>query len=85
MLINAEVWIEDTDIDGFNLAYAITPGTFKDFVDLVIPELQRRGVVKTKYDEGTFREKLFGKGQPRLLENHVGAKYRNMNYLSLDK
>ena len=37
-----EEWIEDTDIDGFNLAYAITPGTFKDFVDLVIPELQRR-------------------------------------------
>lgn len=56
-----EDWIEDTDIDGFNLAYAITPGTFKDFVELVIPELQRRGLVKMEYEEGTFREKLFGK------------------------
>ncbi len=75
-----EEWIEDTDIDGFNLAYAITPGTFKDFVDLVIPELQQRGVVKKEYEEGTLREKLFGKGQSRLPEDHIGAKYRNLSY-----
>ncbi len=29
-----EEWIDDTDIDGFNLAYAITPGTFVDFAEL---------------------------------------------------
>lgn len=75
-----EEWIEDTDIDGFNLAYAITPGTFKDFVDLVIPELQQRGVVKKEYEEGTLWEKLFGKGQSRLPEDHIGAKYRNLSY-----
>ncbi|MFD4930056.1 LLM class flavin-dependent oxidoreductase [Peribacillus butanolivorans] len=72
-----EEWIEDTDIDGFNLAYAITPGTFKDFVELVIPELQRRGLVKMEYEEGTFREKLFGK-KARLPENHVGNQYRKV-------
>src|SRR5437660_12384733 len=36
-------WVEDTDVDGFNLAYAVMPETFADFVDLVVPELQRRG------------------------------------------
>lgn len=71
-----ERWIEETDIDGFNLAYAVTPGTFKEFADFVIPELQRRGLVKKEYEEGTYREKIFGKGQARLSESHSGASYR---------
>ncbi|MGO8470033.1 5,10-methylene tetrahydromethanopterin reductase, partial [Rhizobium leguminosarum] len=33
-------WIEDTDVDGFNLAYAVTPESFEDAVDLLVPELQ---------------------------------------------
>jgi hypothetical protein len=36
-------WVEETDVDGFNLAYTATPETFPDFVDLVVPELQKRG------------------------------------------
>ena len=72
-----EEWIDETDIDGFNLAYAITPGTFIDFTELVVPELQSRGVFKTEYEEGVYREKLFGKGQARLPENHIGSSYRN--------
>src|ERR1700748_3328022 len=36
-------WIDYSDVDGFNLAYAITPGTFVDLVEHLIPELQRRG------------------------------------------
>lgn len=75
-----EQWIADTDVDGFNLAYATTPDTFKDFVDLVVPELQNRVLLKTEYEDGTLREKLFEKGKPRLPENHIGAKYRNLNY-----
>jgi alkanesulfonate monooxygenase SsuD/methylene tetrahydromethanopterin reductase-like flavin-dependent oxidoreductase (luciferase family) len=31
-------WVEETDVDGFNLAYAVTPETFADFVNLVVPE-----------------------------------------------
>ncbi len=42
-------WVEATDIDGFNLAYAVTPESFEDFVDLVVPELTRRGVYKREY------------------------------------
>ena len=55
-------WVEETDVDGFNLAYAVTPETFADIVDLVVPELQRRGVYKHEYAPGTLREKLFGRG-----------------------
>ena len=36
-------WVDETDVDGFNLAYAVTPESFADFVDLVVPELQKRG------------------------------------------
>ena len=68
-------WAEETDVDGFNLAYAVTHETFRDFVDLVVPELQRRGVYKKEYRPGTLREKLFGQGA-RLSEEHPGAAYR---------
>jgi FMN-dependent oxidoreductase (nitrilotriacetate monooxygenase family) len=70
-----ESWIEETDIDGFNLAYAVTPESFTDFVDLIVPELQRRGVYKREYRAGTLREKLFGAGA-WLPENHPAAGYR---------
>jgi len=69
-------WVEATDIDGFNLAYAVMPETFADFVALVVPELQRRGVFKQDYRRGTLREKLFGPGRARLTPPHPGAAYR---------
>jgi FMN-dependent oxidoreductase (nitrilotriacetate monooxygenase family) len=68
-------WVEETDIDGFNLAYALTPGTFADVADLVVPELQARGLFKYDYAPGTFREKLFGRGA-RLPANHPAAAVR---------
>ncbi len=68
-------WTEETDVDGFNLAYALTPGTFVDMVDLVVPELQTRGLFKQEYAPGTFREKLFGSG-PRLPDRHPAAAVR---------
>ena len=51
-----ETWATDSDLDGFNLAYAVMPETFTDIVDHVIPELQRRGLFKTEYRPGTYRE-----------------------------
>ena len=68
-------WVEDTGVDGFNLAYALTPGTFADVADLVVPELQTRGLYKRDYAPGTLREKLFGRGA-RLPETHPGASVR---------
>ena len=68
-------WVAETDVDGFNLAYAITPGTFEDIVEFVIPELQRRGVYPTEYAPGTLRQKLHGRGD-RLPDEHHGAAYK---------
>ncbi|RFA23604.1 LLM class flavin-dependent oxidoreductase [Subtercola boreus] len=68
-------WVEETDVDGFNLAYAITPGTFEDVVTYVIPELQARGAYPTDYQPGTLRNKLHGRGD-RLPAEHLGAQYR---------
>jgi hypothetical protein len=70
-------WVDDTDCDGFNLAYAVTHETFRDVVDLLVPELQRRGAYKTEYAPGTLREKLFG-GGARLSAPHPGARYRDL-------
>ncbi|MBN6522999.1 LLM class flavin-dependent oxidoreductase [Acinetobacter pittii] len=75
-------WVEDTDIDGFNLAYILAHQTFADVVEFIVPELQKRGVYQTLYAQGTLREKLFGAG-PYLPENHRGAKYRNLKELKL--
>jgi FMN-dependent oxidoreductase (nitrilotriacetate monooxygenase family) len=71
-----EAWVRETDVDGFNLAYALTPETFVDVVDLVVPELQRRGLYKTEYAAGTLREKLYGPGRARLPESHPAARVR---------
>lgn len=72
-----ESWVNETDIDGFNLAYAVTPETFSDFVEFVVPELQRRGIYKREYREGTLREKLYGPGRARLGDDHPAARYRH--------
>lgn len=72
-----EEWIEETDIDGFNLAYVTTPGTFEDVVEYVIPELQKRGRFKTSYKEGTLREKLGVNDSPYVHPTHPAHEYKN--------
>ncbi|SAL33480.1 monooxygenase [Caballeronia cordobensis] len=67
--------MEETGIDGFNLAWVESPRTFHDVVRYLVPELQRRGAYKTAYAEGTLREKLLGRG-PYLEAPHVGASFR---------
>lgn len=71
-----ERWVRETDLDGFNLRQFITPGSAQDFIEYVVPELQRRGVYRTKYEESTLRERLFGAGNRRLFPEHPGARYR---------
>lgn len=72
-----EAWIDEADIDGFNLAYAVTPGSFEDFIEHVVPELQARGRYWQDYDESTtVRERLHGAGVRRVREDHPAAKYR---------
>jgi alkanesulfonate monooxygenase len=69
-------WVTTTDVDGFNLAYAVTPETFADIADLVVPVLQERGVFKRDYAPGTLREKLYGPGRARLGSDHPASRYR---------
>jgi long-chain alkane monooxygenase len=71
-----QAWVEETGIDGFNLSRVVTPEGLEDFVDLVVPILQERGVYKIAYREGTLRQKLFGGASGRLRDSHVGASYR---------
>ncbi|MEV7649052.1 LLM class flavin-dependent oxidoreductase [Arthrobacter sp. NPDC089319] len=72
-----ERWIDDADIDGFNIAYVTTPGTFEDFIEHVVPELQARGRYWTDYDESnTLRERIYEPGQNRVREDHPAAVYR---------
>jgi alkanesulfonate monooxygenase len=71
-----ESWIDETGLDGFNLAFAVRPETFADISELLVPELQRRGRYKTEYAPGTLREKLFGAGRARLAPPHPAPQYR---------
>jgi alkanesulfonate monooxygenase SsuD/methylene tetrahydromethanopterin reductase-like flavin-dependent oxidoreductase (luciferase family) len=42
-----ERWIEEGGVDGFNIFPVYSPGSYGEFVDLVVPELQRRGLFRT--------------------------------------
>lgn len=72
-----QTWIEQGGIDGFNLARTVAPESLRDFVDLVIPVLQERGLFKTEYAEGTLRQKLFGGDNGRLPASHPAAEFRH--------
>lgn len=51
--------------DGFNIMPFTQPGGLTDFVDMVVPELRRRGLVEDTYGAGTLRERLGAKGPTR--------------------
>ncbi len=57
-----EAWFVGGACDGFNLQPAVLPGTFRDIVELVLPELRRRGLFRAEYEGRTLRENL---GLPR--------------------
>jgi alkanesulfonate monooxygenase SsuD/methylene tetrahydromethanopterin reductase-like flavin-dependent oxidoreductase (luciferase family) len=68
--------METTDVDGFNLSRTVMPECVVDFVDLVVPVLQNRGLFKTGYAAGPLREKLYGTGRSRLPPSHPAAAAR---------
>jgi FMN-dependent oxidoreductase (nitrilotriacetate monooxygenase family) len=53
-----EAWFTQSAADGFNVMPPYLPGGLADFVDLVIPELQRRGLFRTEYESRTLRGNL---------------------------
>ena len=68
-----EAWQAATGADGFNLAFAIAHESMRDVVELVVPELQRRGRYRTGYAGGTLRSRLLGQGD-RLAPQHPGRR-----------
>lgn len=68
-------WVDETGIDGFNVTRTVTPESYEDFIQYVIPELQRRGRFKTEYKQGSLRHKLIGKGE-RLPSSHPVQSFR---------
>jgi alkanesulfonate monooxygenase len=55
-------WLEGEGSDGFNVMFPYLPQGLDDFVDRVVPELQRRGIFRREYEGRTLRENL---GLPR--------------------
>jgi N-acetyl-S-(2-succino)cysteine monooxygenase len=53
-----ENWFTSEGADGFNLLPPYVPGTLNDFADLIVPEMQRRGLYRTEYEGATLRENL---------------------------
>ncbi|MBY4402250.1 NtaA/DmoA family FMN-dependent monooxygenase [Rhodococcus fascians] len=71
-----EEWIEIADVDGFNIARVTNFETFRDFGELITPELRRRGLIPdTNRTEATSLRELV-LGQPRLRDDHPGAAFR---------
>jgi long-chain alkane monooxygenase len=80
-----EEWMEGADLDGFNLHAVTQPTGFTDFVDLVVPELQRRGRMRRRYEEGaTLRELYFGSGHKRVDERHPAARLKSLRAPALN-
>ncbi|KAE8449347.1 hypothetical protein EG329_008248 [Mollisiaceae sp. DMI_Dod_QoI] len=74
-----ERWVDEGGVDGFNIAYAITPGSFNDVIELLLPELRSRGLFWDDYEVpgGVYRENLYKeKGQTGLPSHHPAHGYR---------
>ena len=68
---NMQEWLEAGACDGFNLLFAHYPKPLEEWVTMVIPELQRRGIFRTEYEGKTFRENL---GVPIPRNIHTGSR-----------
>lgn len=68
-------WVGEADVDGFNIARILAHETMENFIAMVVPELQRRGMFKTEYRAGTLREKVTDAG-PRTAPDHPASRHR---------
>lgn len=69
-------WIDNADVDGFNIGSVTNPASWEDVVDLLVPVLQKRGLMWTDYavPGGTFRENL--SGTKELPDDHYGSRFK---------
>ncbi|RDW58429.1 hypothetical protein BP5796_12359 [Coleophoma crateriformis] len=74
-----ERWMAEADIDGFNVMQVTSPTSYEDVVELLVPELQRRGVYWMDYPVpgGSLRENIHGiKGQKLVKEDHPAYPFK---------
>jgi FMN-dependent oxidoreductase (nitrilotriacetate monooxygenase family) len=72
-----EKWLDEDGLDGINLRQYHSFDTARDFAELVVPELRRRGRMPHEGERAsTLRARLFGPGHDRLPDNHIGTRYR---------
>jgi hypothetical protein len=79
LILTAAQWVDEADVDGFNMAYISNPGSFEDIVELLVPELKKRGLMFDNYavPGGTFRENLLRQpGQTSLRSDHYGSTFK---------
>jgi FMN-dependent oxidoreductase (nitrilotriacetate monooxygenase family) len=70
-----EKWLDEDGVDGINLRQYHSFDTARDFAELVIPELRKRGRIREDGEPTTLRDRLFGRGD-RLPDTHLGTRYR---------
>lgn len=76
-----ENWLDEVGIDGINLLQYHSFDTARDFIELVVPELRRRGRLPETYDEDeSLRDRIFGAGD-RLPDRHYATRYRGDAHL----
>ena len=68
-----EDWFSKEACDGFTVMPPYIPGALDDFCELVIPELQRRGLFRTEYEGSTLRDHL-GLPKPESIYKHAQQK-----------
>ncbi|MER9847648.1 LLM class flavin-dependent oxidoreductase [Mesorhizobium sp. M0106] len=64
---------ENYGADGFNIMAPIMPGGLKDFIELVVPELRRRGLFRDEYEGSTLRDNLGLKRPANRFSRHAAA------------
>jgi len=72
-----ERWMEEGDLDGFNILDPMPLLSYPEFVTLVVPELQRRGRVWREYEAATLREHILGVGHTRSVPGHPATRIRD--------
>jgi len=68
--------LHEIGIDGFVASPIVQPGSHEDLVDLLVPELQSRGLFRKNYVTKTLREHYSGQKNVRTSEHHPSAEYR---------
>jgi FMN-dependent oxidoreductase (nitrilotriacetate monooxygenase family) len=72
-----ERWLDEDGLDGINLRQYHSFDTARDFAELVVPELRKRGRLPEEGAQpATLRERLFGAGNSRLPDRHIATRYR---------